>query len=192
MDEAHPRGPEPGPPDVDGPERGRLAAVDRLDQAVDEWWESLRGAPVLDRLFYTASQAADFSLVWHTLGVGRGLLRHDPRSAFELSVALGLESALVNGPVKAIFGRVRPRPAGSRPHHLRQPRSSSFPSGHASAAMVAAAMLSRDSRLGPLWYGLALVVATSRIHVRIHHASDVVGGLAVGGALGAIARRLTR
>ena len=42
--------------------------------------------------------------------------------------------------------------------------------------MVAAAMLSRNGG-GAAWYALAGLVATSRIHVRIHHASDVAGGL---------------
>ena len=39
-------------------------------------------------------------------------------------------------------------------------------------------------------FGLGGLVAVSRIHVRIHHASDVAGGLAVGLGLGAIARSL--
>ena len=37
--------------------------------------------------------------------------------------------------------------------------------------------------------GVAAVVATSRAYVRIHHASDVVGGAAVGLALGKLAVR---
>jgi undecaprenyl-diphosphatase len=57
--------------------------------------------------------------------------------------------------------------------------------------MVAASLLSRRSRYGLLWYALAVLVATSRIHVRIHHASDVAGGALIGVALGGIARRIT-
>ncbi len=164
--------------------------VDRIDAAIDAWWERLRGEPVADRLFYTASEAADFSLLWHTLGVATALGRGDPRLAVEVSLALGLESALVNGPVKSLFRRSRPVHDGPRPHKLRQPRTSSFPSGHASAAMVAASVLSRGSRVGPVWWALAGVVAASRVHVRIHHASDVVGGTLIGLALGAVARRV--
>lgn len=169
-----------------------LTTLDRIDDLIDAWWERLRGIPNIDRIFYTASEAADFSILWHTLGVAQALVRDDPRIAIELSAALGIESALVNGPVKALFRRGRPVEQRPRPHSLRQPRTSSFPSGHASAAMVAAALLSRGSRRGLLWYGLATVVAVSRIHVRIHHASDVVGGAAVGIALGVVARRALR
>ena len=42
----------------------------------------------------------------------------------------------------------------------------------------------------PLYYALATVVALSRIHTKIHHASDVAGGVAIGVALGHLARRM--
>lgn len=164
-------------------------AVDRLDDAIDEWWNRFRGRPVIDRMYYTASEAADFSVVWHALGVVQAIIEDDPMIAVRLSAALGIESALVNGPIKSMFKRSRPVQEADRPHNLRQPKTSSFPSGHASAAMVAAALLSRHTG-GAAWYGAAAVVATSRIHVRIHHASDVAGGLVVGAALGAVARRM--
>ncbi len=165
------------------------SAIDRLDDRLDEAWEIVRDIPALDRIFYTASEAADFSVLWHTLGVVQAIVEDDPKIALALSASLGVESALINGPVKSLFKRSRPVHEGERPHKLRQPKTSSFPSGHASAAMVAAAMLSRRGG-GPLWYLLAGIVALSRVHVRIHHGSDVAGGLIAGVALGAAARRL--
>jgi membrane-associated phospholipid phosphatase len=165
------------------------AAFDRLDDAIDVWWDRFRDRPVLDRIYYTASEAADFSLMWHALGVVQAIIEDDPMIAIGISGALGIESALVNGPIKAVFKRNRPTQDGPRPHTLRQPRTSSFPSGHASAAMVAAALLSRHAG-GVAWYAVGAVVATSRIHVRIHHASDVAGGVAVGALLGVVARRI--
>ena len=39
----------------------------------------------------------------------------------------------------------------------------------------------------PLWFVLAAWVAISRAMVRIHHASDVVGGIVVGLVLGLLA-----
>jgi undecaprenyl-diphosphatase len=41
--------------------------------------------------------------------------------------------------------------------------------------------------LWPIYFAIAAVVAASRCYVRIHHASDVLGGIAVGLALGLIA-----
>ena len=70
---------------------------------------------------------------------------------------------------------------------LRKPKTSSFPSGHSSSAVTAALLLSDSNpTLAPLWWAMAGIVATSRVHVKIHHASDVVGGLAVGAVIGTV------
>ena len=131
-----------------------------LDEAVDRIWNRLRGNPAMDRLFYTASELGDFSLIWHLLGTARGVAtRGGTREAARLALALGAESALVNGAVKSVFKRERPIQDGERPHHLRLPLTSSFPSGHAAAAFLAAALLSERSKVKPLWYGLAALRA---------------------------------
>ncbi len=168
-----------------------LSLVDAVDERIDSAWNGLRGRPAVDRVFYTASELADFSLLWHLIGAGRSLEPPaDPRIAIRLSMALGIESALVNGAVKSLFGRSRPVAVVQRPLHLRVPRTSSFPSGHASSAFMAATLLAeRDPHLRAVYFGLAALVATSRVHVRIHHASDVAAGTALGLALGQIVKR---
>jgi undecaprenyl-diphosphatase len=176
----------------DAPVAHPLGPIGRaLDDAVDKVWEPLRGRPLVDRIFYTASELGDFSLIWHIAGTARGLTtRRGHREAARLALALGMESALVNGAVKSLFRRDRPLHEEERPHNLRQPLTSSFPSGHASAAFMAATLLSERSRVKPLWYGLAGVVAASRIHVRIHHASDVVVGAGAGLLIGRVVRKV--
>ena len=168
-----------------------VSVITRFDARVDALFNHLRGNVVADRVFYTASELGDWSLLWHLLGASQGvLLRDGLERAVRISACMGIESAVVNGGVKSLFRRSRPAATTDRPHRLRQPKTSSFPSGHASAAFVAAALLSDGTRAKPLFYGIAGVVAFSRVHVRIHHASDVVGGVAVGVALGVIARRV--
>jgi len=167
--------------------------IERFDDVVDGLFDVLRGRPIVDRVMYSATELADFSVLWHLLGVAQGLKRADGFArALRMSAALGVESILVNGVLKSLFRRRRPVPEFERPHALRIPRTTSFPSGHASSAFVAAALLSDGSRAKPLYYALASVVAASRIHVRIHHASDVVGGAVVGVALGALTKRVWR
>ena len=90
-----------------------------------------------------------------------------------------------------MFRRTRPVHHGPRPHSLRQPRTSSFPSGHATAAFFGAAILGDgDPAWAALYYAVAVVVSASRVHVRIHHASDVIGGVKIGVALGEVGRRV--
>ena len=173
------------------PGLGRWVAA--FDRSVEMGFDRLRGRRHLDRLFYTASALADYSLLWHLAGTGRALLsaQHE-REALRLGVALGVESVAINVGVKSLFRRTRPRRQEHKRHFLRQPRSSSFPSGHATSGFMAATLLSEGQprwlRIG--WHGLASVVAASRVHVGIHHPSDVVAGALIGAGLGHLVRRV--
>lgn len=161
-----------------------------VDAAVDRW-----RAPALDVVFYPLSSAADHSLLWVALGAAREVSGYGrPGSALRLVAVLGAESALTNVLVKSTFGRLRPAldPAitGPLPFGLRRPVTSAFPSGHATSAFTAAALLARGDPLGPAYHVLAALVAASRVYVGLHHASDVLVGAALGIALGRLARRL--
>lgn len=161
--------------------------VDRFDREVDRAFDRLRGRSLPDRVFYAASAIGDHSVVWFGLAALAGLRRSDgwplARRAFAGILA---ESVIVNLGVKSFFGRSRPTwEAYDHPHPLRTPLTSSFPSGHASAAAVAVILLAeRGDRLTPLYVATGSLVALSRVHVRIHHASDVLGGVVVGSVLG--------
>lgn len=177
-----------GEPIIEVPE-----PFEAFDKAVDRLFDRLRGHALVDRVMYTASELADFSLLWHLLSAGRGLRSDEAwRESLRLSVVLGVESSLVNLGVKSLFKRHRPVPEFVRPHHLRVPLTSSFPSGHASAAFCAAGLLGHDNRRWPLYYGAAALVAASRVHVKIHHGSDVLAGAILGAGLAAVARRVWR
>ncbi len=168
-------------------------AITTFDDAVDRRFDRVRGNKAVDRVMYGASELGDWSLIWHLIGASQALLPgRDPMTAVRLSAILGAESLLVNGGIKSLFRRSRPEwgDGVARPHHLRTPLSSSFPSGHASAAFTAAGVLSQNDPLWPLYYGVAVVVASSRVYVKIHHASDVAAGAVLGVALGAAARHL--
>jgi undecaprenyl-diphosphatase len=176
---------------VPGPLHSLTLAVARFDTAIDMRVDAMRGHPHLDHLMYTASELGNFSLIWHLVGTTRAL-GPDRRvmDAVRVASILGIETALVNGPVKNLFRRHRPAWEQERPRKLRRPRTSSFPSGHASSAFTAAGVLSQGDPLWPVYYAIAAVVASSRVYVKIHHPSDVVAGALVGIALAQLARRL--
>lgn len=168
-------------------------AIAGFDSWADKHMEALRGRPLPDRLFYGASSLGDHSLIWLILGAMRGLRsEHDWRAAVRVGAGMGIESAVVNLGIKSVFRRTRP-PAWELVEHplqLRRPLTSSFPSGHATSAFCAAGLLADDDPLWPLYYAIAVVVATSRLYVRVHHASDIVVGVGIGVALGRAGRRL--
>ncbi|MGI8758402.1 MAG: phosphatase PAP2 family protein [Acidimicrobiales bacterium] len=164
--------------------------ISAFDRAADAGFDHLRGRPAIDRVFYSASALADFSLLWHLVGTTRASLNPSrEREAMRLSVALLADSVVVNAGIKSLFRRTRPPRQEHRRHRLRRPRSSSFPSGHATSAFMAATLLSSGNWKGPFgrmggWHAIAAVVAASRVHVGIHHASDVIVGALVGTAFG--------
>ncbi len=162
-----------------------------FDAVVTRLAQQARGRGA-DRALYLLSQAANHSLLWHGVNaidavVGGPTHR---RRAVRRSVIVAVEQAVVNGPIKAVAGRERPAPRADHPHELRVPLTSSFPSGHASAAACSAALLSRDLGRAPVWWGLAGLVSWSRLHVGVHHGSDVAAGLVLGRVLASLAAAL--
>ncbi|HEX6477093.1 MAG TPA: phosphatase PAP2 family protein, partial [Acidimicrobiales bacterium] len=145
----------------------RVAA---FDERVDAAFDCLRGNRVADRVLYGASAVGDHSLIWLIVGAALALgSERRWRSVVRMAAALGIESVLVNVGVKSLVRRRRPPSSDPRPLPLRQPVTSSFPSGHATSAFCAAGLLSEDDGLWPVYYSLALVVAWSRVYVRMHH-----------------------
>lgn len=166
-------------------------AIDRFDTWADTKLEALRGRAVPDAVFQFASKVGDFSAVWHVAGLARVVVGGRPvREALVLSGLLGAESLIVNQGVKRIFRRARPTESGDPRFPQRRPSTSSFPSGHASSAAFAATILTHwdHGLMVPVWIAIAAIVGTSRAYVRIHHASDVLAGAALGTALGLAGR----
>jgi undecaprenyl-diphosphatase len=163
--------------------------IKRIDDAVDRAFDRVRG-PNLDGIVYRLSSAADHGLLWHLSGAARALVRHDAQWEARYASAMAVESLLTNGVIKTAFGRVRPADYADIEwrHGLHRPITSSFPSGHATAAFCAATLLGG----GPGWYALASAVAASRVYIRLHHASDVAAGAAIGLAMGLAFRRFVR
>jgi undecaprenyl-diphosphatase len=173
------------------PGAGSRFDTSRFDAAVERAVDGMR-SPTLDHVAYALSAAADHSKLWHGLAWVRGLATGRTDDARRMSTALAVESFVTNVVVKGAIGRVRPaRPSteGPLPYGMRVPITSSFPSGHATAAFTAAVFLSDDG-LAPIWYGLAGAVAFSRVYVRMHHASDALAGAALGLVLGRVLRRV--
>ena len=129
------------------------------------------------------SNLADYGLIWVLLAGLKARRRGpDRRRAIVALATAGFSSLLVSRVVKAAVERQRPE------DHLdasvRTPSSSSFPSGHTLAAFCTAFVLG-DSEAGTAAnVGFAAAVAASRVHLRAHHPTDVIGGAVIGSVLG--------
>lgn len=168
-------------------------SVVALDDVAHRIAVRMRGTAA-DRCMYALSEVANHSVLWHSINLVDAVVGgpQHRRRAIRRSVIIATEQAVVNGPVKMVVKRKRPTALPTHPYRLRNPRTSSFPSGHASAGACAATLLTKDLGAGPVWWSLAALVAWSRVHVGVHHASDVVGGMALGRTLAGVAGRLWR
>jgi undecaprenyl-diphosphatase len=86
--------------------------------------------------------------------------------------------------VKVVVGRRRP----AREGQLTSTHSQlSYPSAHTATSVAGARRLSETLPAAPLWT-LAAALAGSRLHLRVHHPSDIVAGAALGGAIAELSR----
>jgi len=89
----------------------------------------------------------------------------------------------------------RPRPYQADPTiqpPVKLPRSSSYPSGHASSAFAAARVIATLApSLATEAYSLATQVAVSRVYAGVHYPSDVVAGALLGTGIAELALRIT-
>ena len=159
----------------------------RFDDRVDALIEPWRNKRVVVLVFTVATALGDFGILWHIIGFVRAIGSMERlHQALFFSTIIGIESLILNQGFKRLFRRTRPTERGDDRFTLRKPRTSSFPSGHSSSAFFSALVL---TSLTPwpwwfLFYAFAVAIATSRVGVRIHHASDVIGGIIAGTVMG--------
>ncbi|TCP55747.1 undecaprenyl-diphosphatase [Tumebacillus sp. BK434] len=122
--------------------------------------------------------------VW-SVGLSLALLLSGEGLWRETGVHLAL-SLLCSHAVVAVCKKVLPRPRPYRVlenvrtgRHLLQ--DASFPSGHSTAAFCTAAVLSGAlPAFAGVWYGLAALVALSRVYLGLHYPSDILTGAGLG------------
>lgn len=103
---------------------------------------------------------------------------------------LGVESFIISGALigilKYTIGRARPftgESKGTFSPFSSSSRNYSFPSGHSAAAFSVATVIAEYSKeflVDVVAYGMATLVAMSRIHKNKHWASDILFGSAIG------------
>jgi membrane-associated phospholipid phosphatase len=127
------------------------------------------------------SRLGNYGLGWAVAGAAVGVAKGSPRAAVELPAVVGAAFGL-NVLVKQVVRRSRPAADG---HLIAAPTSSSFPSSHAATAGAGAIAIGLDApALLPALVVAAVAMAATRVYLGVHHASDVVGGLALGALTG--------
>lgn len=161
---------------------GWLVAKNRGLHAVERQVSGVARHPLPGRGSEAVGIATDLGSAFAVAGAAATLaaLGRTER-AIDVGITGGLAWVAAQG-AKPLLNRPRPYESDAAERLVAIPAGSSWPSGHAAVASALAVALSEDARRPAprLFAGMAGFVAASRVHVGVHHPSDVVAGWGLG------------
>lgn len=160
-----------------------------LDQDIFNYVQKNR-TPASHDFFGLITDLGDGGVLAGLMGVIYAAGEFSDRVHLRKAALLGLQSlataGLLTAGLKFVVGRARPHAwEGSQSFRVfsGSSRQTSFPSGHSAAAFAVATSIADESdklSVDILCYGLATMVALSRVHQEKHWASDAFVGSAIG------------
>lgn len=151
----------------------------RIESPSHKWWGP---AVILAHSGDSWLWATGIGLVW-LFTIGGGGYWHRYSAILEISIVI---QALFVFAIKQTIRRQRPVGEWGSIYRTFDPHS--FPSGHATRAVMLAVLA---IGMGPAWFGWVMaiwapLVCASRIMTGLHYVSDVVGGMVLGVLMGLV------
>ena len=142
----------------------------------------------LDKVMPFVTTLGDLGMIWIILAVlmiGKADYR---KTGVTVLVTLVFTTIMGEGILKHIVKRKRPFIGKENKELLiKEPSSFSFPSGHTSSSFaVAVVFLRSNSNISTIIVLIALAIAFSRMYLKVHYPSDIVGGMILGTICGGI------
>ena len=132
------------------------------------------------------SKLGDNGAIWIIIALVFVAVRKFRHAGIMMLVALLIGLLVGNVFLKPLIARLRPCDLNKSIVLLvPRPKDYSFPSGHTLSSFAAATVIFLNKRrIGLVALALALIIAFSRLYLYVHFLSDILGGIAVGMAVG--------
>jgi membrane-associated phospholipid phosphatase len=154
----------------------RVRGITRIDDALERRMSRARTHRLISLLGHAASRGGDIApLIYAVIWV-----RNDKKSALKSASLVLVQAVLINYVIKPMFKRERPDLSA---------KTSSFPSGHAAAAVSSAIVA--PGRRGVMT-SVAIGTSLGRMVRGAHWFSDVVAGSVIGAVSAYLFRRVTK
>ena len=142
----------------------------------------------IDKLMIAVTLSGELGIIWIIISFFLFSRTKYTKEAIMVLLAIALASILGEGIIKHIVKRKRPFIKNNIIKlMISQPGTYSFPSGHTASSFAAATVFIRtDMRLTYLIVVIAILISFSRLYLRVHYLSDVIGGIILGVLSGTI------
>ena len=140
------------------------------------------GCPFLDAVLSVLTRLGDYGWFWIVLAAALLLVPGTRKIGFQMGLALIFGGVICNLILKNVTARIRPYEFDAAVNLLiPREHNYSFPSGHAAVSFEGAVTILRYHRKwGIAALVLAVLIAFSRMYLRVHYPSDVLVGTVIG------------
>lgn len=159
-----------------------------IEFTILDWLQTIH-CGAMDRIMIFITTLGNAGAVWIALAAVLLIIPKTRPVGFAVALALILDLLTCNMMVKPLVARTRPYDINEAVQLLiAKPHDYSFPSGHSAASFAAASALFFSGT--KLWIPaciLGALIAFSRLYLYVHFPTDVLGGIVLGIAVGALA-----
>ncbi|WP_294375645.1 phosphatase PAP2 family protein [uncultured Clostridium sp.] len=163
--------------------------IEKYDIKIAKYINSHYQNKILDKLMKFFTYLGNFGLLWIGISIIFILRNESRKTGFMLISSLLVTTIMGEGLIKHIVKRKRPFVKLNMCDKLiiGTPSTYSFPSGHTASSFAASAVFfAINSEISILIVIIATLIALSRIYLKVHYVSDVIGGAIIGFLLGNI------
>lgn len=166
-----------------------ISLIQNLDNSILLYIKNNMHGHILDKAMVIITSLGNGGSIWIMIAVLLIINKRYRKIGFMVLGALILSTILGEGILKHIVQRTRPSadiPAVNL--LISKPLSYSFPSGHTTSSFAVAGVLAKYfKKYAFIFWGLASLIAFSRLYLYVHYPTDVLAGI----ILGVICSRIT-